>query len=73
MKNTNIFTSALITAKDHTTNTTVKIGTILEDSATGAEFILLNHLVDLKDFINPHRTDNGFIKANIVVKGDFNE
>ena len=69
-KNPKVITTAILTAKDYSDLSVVKVGAILE-AEDGNEFILLNHLLDFKRFITPTRLDTGFIKLSIVNKGPY--
>jgi hypothetical protein len=67
-----VFTTAILTAKNFQTNVTVKCGAILETN-DGGEFILLNHLLDYSDFIDPRREKNGHIRLSIIAREDWHE
>lgn len=67
-----VVTTAILTARNFETKTTVKCGAILENE-DGSEFILLNHLLNYNDFVDHKRVANGHIKINIIAKEDWNE
>ena len=67
-----VVTTAILTARNYTTNITVKVGAILENE-DGSDFILLNHLVDYNDFVDPKRAPNGHIKISIINREDWKE
>jgi hypothetical protein len=67
-----VYTTAILTAKNFSTNVTVKCGAILE-TEDGSEFLLLNHLLDYSDFMDPRRVDNGHIRLSIINKEDWKE
>jgi hypothetical protein len=67
-----VFTTAILTAKNFKTNVTVKCGAILE-THEGGEFLLLNHLLDYSDYVDPRRVDNGHIRLSIIAKEDWHE
>lgn len=67
-----VFTTELLTSRNHVTNTTVKVGAILKNE-DGSEFILLNHLLNYNEFVDPKRVANGHIKISIINREDWNE
>ncbi len=67
-----VITTAILTARNYTTNVTVKVGAILENE-DGSDFILINKLIDYKDFSDPRRVDNGHVKLHIINKEDYRD
>lgn len=67
-----VVTTAILTARNFETKTTVKCGAILE-TEDGDEFLLLNYLLNYSQFVDPKRIPNGHIKINIINKEDWNE
>ena len=67
-----VYTTAILSARNFTTKTSVKVGAILENE-DGSEFILLNHLIDYNEFVDHKRVANGHIKISIINKEDWKE
>lgn len=67
-----VSTTAILSSRNYVTNTSVKVGAILENE-DGSEFILLNHLLNYNEFVDPKRIANGHIKISIINREDWNE
>lgn len=68
--NKNVYTSAILIARETETGATLKVGAILIDTTLDSEFILLRHDLDYSRFQDP-KFQNGFIKLRVVSKEDF--
>ena len=65
-KNPNVSTTAVLLAIEPNTKAKLKVGSILEDCTTDAEFVLFNKNIDLSKFYDPKFPNSEYVKLQIV-------